>query len=90
MTDSKKKSKKKAAKKKVGHTRTVEDGKTKIEDIEEDVVEESPGEEVAAAPAHVPPTVVKVRGTSVGGTKLMSAEEHAEYCEAEKKKAKKK
>ena len=78
--------KKKKVKKKVGHTRTVEEGKTVIEDVEAEV-EESEGEEVEAAPAHVPPQVVKVRGTAVGGTKVMTAEEHAEYCEAEKKKA---
>ena len=81
--------KKKASKKKVGHTRAVEDGKTKIEDIEEEVTE-SKGEEVAAEPAHVPPTVVKVRGTAMGGTKLMTEEEHAKYREETAKAAKKK
>ena len=78
MADSKKK-----AKKKVGHKRSVEDGKTKIEDIEEEVTE-SEGEEVPAEPAHVPPAPVKVRGTAVGGTTVMTAEEHDEYCKSGK------
>lgn len=56
---------------------------------EAEAPEEKAGEEVEVEPAHVPETVIKVRGTAVGGTKLMTASEHAEYCEAEKKKAKK-
>ena len=66
---------KKKAKKKVGHTRAVEDGKTKIEDIEEEVTEESAGEEVPAEPAHVPDDIVTIRGRGCGGVTRMPRSE---------------
>ena len=48
---------------------------------------EKKGKEVKIAPAHVSTAPVRVRGTSVGGTKVMSAEEHAKWCEETRKKA---
>ena len=69
---------KKKAKKKVGHTRAVsDDGKTKIEDIEQEV-EESAGEEVPAEPAHVPDDTVIVRGAGAGGVTRMPRSEFNE------------
>jgi hypothetical protein len=38
------------------------------------------GEEVVAEPAHVEERFIKVRGTGVGGTQMMTQSEYDTYC----------
>lgn len=76
-----KKSGKKTAKKKVGKKVTAgKDGKKgKVEDILGDPPEEKTGEKVEAEPAHVEEAFIRVRGTPVGGTRLMTQTEYDAY-----------
>lgn len=48
---------------------------------------EGEGEKVESEPAHVEEATIRVRGTGVGGVKMMTPSEHKAYCKAEKKKA---
>lgn len=71
------KAKKKAAKKKVA----------KVEAPVEVVAEEKPGEVVVSDPAIVEEATIMVRGTAMGGTRMMTPTEHKAYCaESAKKK----
>ena len=47
----------------------------------EAVAEESEGEEVVSEPAHVEEATIQVRGTGVGGVRMMTPSEHKAYCE---------
>lgn len=49
----------------------------------EPVVEEKPGVKVESEPAIVEEPTIKVRGTAMGGTKMMTPSEFAEYCKGE-------
>ncbi|MHC4704028.1 MAG: hypothetical protein ACYTFQ_26000 [Planctomycetota bacterium] len=44
------------------------------------------GEEVESEPAHVEEATIRVRGTGVGGTRLMTPSEHEAYCKENRKK----
>jgi len=74
-------SKKKAAK--------VADDAAPAEDAAAEAEKKAPGEgeKVKSKPAMVEEATIRVRGTGVGGTRLMTPSEHKAYCEAEKKKA---
>jgi hypothetical protein len=43
------------------------------------------GEEVVSEPAHVEERFIKVRGTGVGGTQMMTQSEHDAYCKKHSK-----
>lgn len=47
---------------------------------------EASGEEVESEPAIVEEAFIQVRGTSVGGTVMMTQSEHDEYCKGQAKK----
>lgn len=47
---------------------------------------ESPGVEVAVEEAIVEEATIMVRGTAMGGTRMMTPSEHAAYCKEQAKK----
>lgn len=72
----------------VGVTKGLdENGKTVVEPIMADPPEPQEGKPVESPPAVAEKQVVHVRGTSVGGQRTMTVEEHAAWCAENKKKA---
>ena len=73
---------------KVGKEKALPKDHKKVpdKDIMGDPPEEKEGEKVESKPAHVPETMVTVRGTAVGGTRKMTKSEHDKWCEEQRKK----